>query len=126
MSDATQPLILIVEDDGVTRLDAAVMIRAAGFDVMEASTADQAIALLESSLPIVVVFTDIEMPGSIDGQRLAHAVRDRWPPVHIVATSGHFDLQSFGMLPDGVRFLPKPYVHSAVTRILDDVLKRAA
>ncbi|MDB5549795.1 MAG: response regulator receiver domain protein [Tardiphaga sp.] len=123
---STHPLILIVEDDDVTRMDAAVMIREAGYDVLEATNADQAIALLESDLPIAVMFTDIEMPGSIGGQRLAHAVRDRWPPVHIVATSGHFDLQSFGVLPDGVRFLPKPYLHAAVTRTLSEVLSRAA
>ncbi len=125
MSDTKQPLVLIVEDDGVTRLDAVVIIRAAGYDVMEASTADEAITLLESSLPIAIIFTDIEMPGSIDGQHLAHAVRKRWPPVHIVATSGHSDLRSFGALPEGVRFLPKPYVHAAVTRILEEVLNAA-
>ena len=123
---ARHVLILIVEDDDVTRMDAAVMIRDAGFDVLEAANADEAIRLLESSLPIEVVFTDIEMPGAINGQRLAHAVRDGWPPMHIVATSGHFDLPTFGVLPDGVRFLPKPYLHAAVTRTLDDLLKPAA
>lgn len=125
-SISTRLLILIVEDDDVTRMDAAVMIRDAGYDVIEAANADEAIAFLESDRPIAVMFTDIEMPGSIDGQRLAHAVRDRWPPVHIVATSGHFDLQSFGALPDGIRFLPKPYLHAAVTRTLSEVLSRAA
>ena len=126
MTYAPNSLILVVEDDDVTRMDAAVMIREAGFQVLEAANADEAIAFLESALPIVVMFTDIEMPGSIDGQRLAHAVRDRWPPVHIVATSGHFDLPSFGVLPDGAFFLPKPYLHAAVTRTLNEVLSRAA
>lgn len=126
MTDAKHPLILIVEDDDVTRMDAAVMIRQAGYRVLEAANADEAIAFLESALPIAVIFTDIEMPGKINGQRLAHAVRDRWPPVHIVATSGHFDLPSFGVLPDGVRFLPKPYLHAAVTRTLNEVLDHAA
>lgn len=126
MPYATQPLILVVEDDAVTRMDAAVIIREAGYEVIEAANADEAIAFLESALPIVVMFTDIEMPGSINGQRLAHAVRDRWPPVHIIATSGHFDLASFVVLPDGARFLPKPYLHAAVTRTLHDVLSHAA
>lgn len=123
---ATLPLILIVEDDAVTRMDAAIMIRDAGYGVLEASNADEAISHLESSLAIAVMFTDIEMPGSIDGQRLAHAVRDRWPPVRIIATSGHFDLPSFGLLPDGARFLPKPYLHAAVTRTLNEILADAA
>ena len=126
MINVIQPLILIVEDDDVTRMDAAVMVREAGYRVLEAANADDAIAFLESNLPIAVMFTDIEMPGSIDGQRLAHAVRDRWPPIHIVATSGHFDLPSFGVLPDGAWFLPKPYLHAAVTRTLNDILSRAA
>ena len=126
MPNTTQPLILIVEDNDVTRMDAAVMIREAGYQVIEATNADEAIAYLESALPIAVIFTDIEMPGSIDGQRLAYAVHDRWPPVHIVATSGHFDLPSFVVLPDGARFLPKPYLHAAVTRTLHDVLSDAA
>ena|ERR1700712_4862800 len=126
MAYAAKPLILVVEDDDVTRMDAVVMIRGAGYDVLEASNADQAIAFLDSALPIAVMFTDIEMPGSIDGQRLAHAVRDRWPPVRIVATSGHFDLPSFGILPAGALFLPKPYVNAAVTRTLNEILSRAA
>lgn len=67
MSDAAAlPLILIVEDDDVTRMDAAVMIREAGFNVLEAANGDEAMAFLESSLPIVVVFTDIEMDAWLD------------------------------------------------------------
>lgn len=120
---AIRPLVLVVEDDEVTRMDAVVMIRDAGFDVIEAATADQAITILETRLNIAVVFTDIEMPGSLDGMRLAHAIRNRWPPIKVVATSGHFDMHGIE-LPKDVRFLPKPYVLAAVTRTLQDITAR--
>ena len=57
---------------------------------------------------ITVVFTDIQMPGSMDGLKLAEAVRGRWPPIKIVATSGHVNVKETD-LPDGEGFLPKPY-----------------
>jgi CheY-like chemotaxis protein len=66
------------------------MMEEAGFE--EEASADEAIAILERRLDITVVFTDIQMPGSMDGIKLAAAVRDRWPPIKIVATSGHVNL----------------------------------
>src|SRR3954447_21958765 len=108
-SDATErTLVLIVEDEYLIRTYAAEVIRDAGFEVMEASNADEAIVILESRPDIRVVFTDIQMPGSMDGLKLARAVRDRWPPVQIVATSGHYAFHE-GDLPAGTVFLPKPY-----------------
>jgi CheY-like chemotaxis protein len=84
------------------------MIEDAGFDVLEAVDADQAIEILEVRPDIHVIFTDIQLPGSMDGLKLAHAVRGRWPPIKIVATSGHVNLRADD-LPEGGRFLPKPY-----------------
>ena len=84
------------------------MIEEAGFEVVEAASADEAIAILEGRLDITVVFTDIQMPGSMDGLKLAAAVRDRWPPIKIVATSGHVAKLGPGDLLAGGRFLPKP------------------
>jgi two-component system, response regulator PdtaR len=72
----------------------------------EAASADEAIAILEDRLDITVVFTDIQMPGSMDGLKLAAAVRDRWPPIKIVATSGHVKLGPSD-LPVGGRFFAK-------------------
>jgi DNA-binding LytR/AlgR family response regulator len=95
-------------------MDAVDMIRDAGFDALEAANADGAIVLLETRFDIEVVFTDIDMPGSMNGIKLAHAVRNRWPPIKIVATSGHFALRD-GDLPTDVRFLPKPYSSRQVT-----------
>jgi two-component system, response regulator PdtaR len=107
-STTQRPLILIVEDEFLIRIHAAQVIRDAGFEVAEAADADEAIAILESRPDIRVVFTDLQMPGSMDGLKLARAVRDRWPPVHIVATSGHRAIRE-GDLPTGSVFFPKPY-----------------
>jgi CheY-like chemotaxis protein len=70
-----QPVILIVEDEFLIRMDAADMIRSGGFVVIEATDADQAIEILERRLDITVVFTDVHMPGSMDGLKLAAAIR---------------------------------------------------
>ncbi|WP_352618747.1 response regulator [Mesorhizobium australicum] len=70
-------------------MDIADSLRSEGFLVFEASNADEAIAILESGVMIEAMFTDIDMPGSMDGLKLSAAVRDRWPPIKIVATSGH-------------------------------------
>jgi CheY-like chemotaxis protein len=80
---------------------------AGGFDVVEAENADEAIVILEGRLDITVVFTDIQMPGSMDGLKLAAAIRGRWPPIKIVATSGLLKM-SEDDLPSGSRFLPNP------------------
>lgn len=75
---------------------------------METSNADAAIALLVAHPQIRVVFTDIEMPGSMDGLKLAAYVRDRWPPVAIIVTSGRV-LPDEGLVPADGAFLAKPY-----------------
>jgi len=116
-SPTERPFILIVEDDYLMRTHAGEVIRDAGFEVVEASNADEAIMILESRRDIRVLFTDVRMPGSMDGLKLAHAVRDRWPPVHIVATSGHYAFQE-GDLPTGTVFLPKPYSQHQITSTL--------
>lgn len=107
-SKAKQPVVLIVEDEILILMNAVDMIRAAGFDVVDAVNADEAIVILEDRLDISVVFTDIQMPGSMDGLKLAAAIRGRWPPIKIVATSGLLKI-SEDDLPSGSRFLPKPY-----------------
>jgi CheY-like chemotaxis protein len=101
-------VILVVEDEFLLRMNAAEMIGEAGFDVVEAGNADEAIAILEARPDIYVVFTDIQMPGSMDGLKLARFVRGRWPPIKIVATSGFVSV-GIDDLPEGSRFLTKPY-----------------
>ena len=121
ISEAKRAVILIVEDELLIRLDAVEMIEQAGFEVVEAASADEAIAILEARLDITVVFTDIQMPGSMDGLKLAAAVRDRWPPIKIVATSGQVKLGPDD-LPEGGRFLQKPYGPGEIMKTLREVM----
>jgi two-component system, response regulator PdtaR len=119
-SKTKRPVVLIVEDEFLIRMDAVDMIRSAGFDVVEAENADEAILILEDRTDITVVFTDVQMPGSMDGLKLAAAIRGRWPPIKIVATSGHLKI-SEDDLPPGSRFLPKPYSAPQIVRTLREL-----
>jgi two-component system, response regulator PdtaR len=116
----SKPVILIVEDEFLLRLDSAETIECAGFDVTQAANADKAIAVLTARPEIHVVFTDIQMPGSMDGLKLAQFVRDRWPPIKIVATSG-LVMVSDADLPAGSIFLPKPYRGAEVVATLREM-----
>ena len=119
------PVILIVEDEFLLRLDSAQTIESAGFEVIQAANADEAIAILKARSDIHVVFTDIQMPGSMDGLKLARFVRDRWPPIKIVATSGHVTVDQDD-LPDGSVFLPKPYRGAHVVATLREMTSATA
>jgi two-component system, response regulator PdtaR len=110
-------VILVVEDEALIG-NAAYMIRDLGFEVIEAADADQAVSLLESIPEISVVFTDIQMPGSMDGLRLVAVVRKRWPPVALLVTSGQFRPKD-GELPENTLFLPKPYILGELKTHLD-------
>ena len=105
--------VLIVEDEPLVRFCAVQTVEDAGFAVVEAANADEAIAILESRRDIRVIITDIHMPGSMDGLKLAHAVRDRWPPIKIIVTSGRERIAPRD-LPDGGRFFAKPYDPNAI------------
>jgi two-component system, response regulator PdtaR len=104
-----RPVVLIVEDELLLRISAAEMVADAGFEVVEAGNADEAIAILEIRLDIEIVFNDIQMPGSMDGLKLARFVRDRWPPVKLVATSGLLSV-SDGR-PSGRRIVHRQALH---------------
>ena len=98
--------ILIVEDDQLLKLLTVDIVEAAGFVVLQADNADAAVAILEARSDIALLLTDINMPGSMDGLKLAHAVHHRWPPIKIMVLSSRapgFDL------PAGSRFFAKPY-----------------
>jgi CheY-like chemotaxis protein len=107
------PAVLIVEDEPLVRLCAVDTVEGAGFEVIEAANADEAIRILESRSDIRVVFTDLHMPGAMDGLKLAHAVRNRWPPIKIIVTSGRERIAEQD-LPAGGRFFAKPYDPSAI------------
>ena len=117
-------LVLVVEDDFLLRMDAVLMLEEAGFDVLEAANADDAIVILEKRFDIDVVFTDIDMPnGSMNGLRLAHAVRDRWPPIKIVTTSGQLRLKDED-LPYGSKFISKPYSVKLVNETIRGLIQQ--
>ena len=118
--ESGRPVVLIVEDEFLLRMNAVDMVGAAGFEVVAAANADEAIEILETRHDVTVIFTDIQMPGSIDGLKLARAVRGRWPPIKIIATSGHADVRETD-LPEGGRFVPKPYDSAQVAGVLREL-----
>ena len=113
--------VLIVEDEPLIRLGAVYQIEDAGFEVYEAGSADAAIALLELHKEIRLIFTDVDMPGSMDGLKLAHYVRGRWPPVKIIVTSGHVKVTEES-LPAGALFMPKPYNPAEITHKVREMI----
>lgn len=102
------PAVLVVEDEMLVRMSIVDHLEHSGFTVFEAANADDAVIVLGDNAHIRLIFTDVDMPGSMDGLKLAALVRDRWPPVHIVVTSGHRSVAA-GDLPTGAQFFPKPY-----------------
>lgn len=113
----SQQTVLVVEDDILVRMLVVDDLEAAGFRVLQASNADKAIEILEREPDVWAIFTDIDMPGSMDGLKLAFAVRDRWPPVHIFVTSGQ-RMDDRHLLPEGSRFFPKP---SDMERVISEL-----
>jgi CheY-like chemotaxis protein len=83
-------VVLVVEDEPLLRMMAVEVVEEVGFVALEAGNADEAVALLESRSDIALLFTDINMPGSMDGLKLAHAVRGRWPPIKILLVSATY------------------------------------
>jgi two-component sensor histidine kinase len=107
-TDPTQvPNVLVVEDEMILRMRAVDIVEDAGFCPVEAVNADEAISILESRSDISLLFTDIQMPGSIDGLKLAHAVHERWPSIKIILVSGHAK-PSEAERPENSRFFGKP------------------
>jgi CheY-like chemotaxis protein len=117
-SASSAKTVLIVDDEPMVRSFAVEMLQDAGFDVLEAANADDAIRLLENNSDIGVIFTDVQMPGSMDGLKLAHAVRNRWPPIKIIVTSGRFAAEHD--LPEGGRFFSKPYSPAEIRGVLTE------
>jgi two-component system, response regulator PdtaR len=116
------PVVLVVEDEPLLRMLAVQVVEEAGFIAIEARDADEAVILLESRTDIALLFTDINMPGSTDGLKLAHAVRGRWPPIKILLVSGKQQLQS-SELPSNSCFVGKPYQASAMVEELRSMVR---
>ena len=111
--------VLVVEDEPLLLLMAGDIVEDAGLKPIFARGADEAIHILESRDDVRIVFTDVRMPGSMDGVRLARAVRDRWPPIKLIVVSGH--LLSDPQLPDGALFFRKPYSSDQIISTLREL-----
>jgi len=106
-SPSIPPNVLVVEDEMVLRMRAVDIVEDAGFKAVEAVNADEALSILESRSDISLLFSDIQMPGTMDGLKLAHAVHDRWPSIKIILVSGQ-ERPSDGDQPADSRFFGKP------------------
>jgi len=107
-SSPPRPVVLVVEDEPLLMMSAVEMVESLGYAVVEATDADQACKILEERKDIRVVFTDIQMPGTMDGLKLASVIRDRWPPIEIIVTSGVLTARDID-LPARSLFFSKPY-----------------
>ncbi len=116
-------VVLVVEDSIIIRMGAIDLVVNAGYEALEAADADEAIRILESRDDIDLVFTDVQMPGTMDGIKLSHYIRDRWPPVKLIVASGN-EIIDESSLPYGSRFFSKPYndhtIADAMTRLLSN------
>jgi two-component system, response regulator PdtaR len=102
-----QLTVLVVDDEAMVRLLAKTFLDEANFNTLLASSADEAIEVLERRDDIHAIITDVQMPGSMDGVRLAHAVCNRWPPIAIIVMSGQWSAPH--SLPEKSRFFQKPF-----------------
>jgi CheY-like chemotaxis protein len=118
----SKPTVLVVEDELLMRMNAVTLVEEAGFAALEATNADEAITILEARKDIRIVFTDINMPGSMDGLKLAHAIRRRWPPIELILTSGDLQIEE-EKLPNRGRFLSKPYRPTELRSALSDLAR---
>lgn len=121
---STVPFALAVDDDAIIRIDACQILEEAGFRCLDAETGDAALDILvEKHARIVVLFTDVEMPGALDGFDLAREVARRWPHIEIVVSSGG-RRPGPGDMPDKAAFIAKPFsaevVHDELRRLLPD------
>src|SRR3954467_1329193 len=119
------PKVLVVEDEMVLRMRAADIVEDAGFCAVEAVNADEAIAILESRSDIALLFTDIQMPGSMDGLKLAHAVHSRWPDIGIILVSGQMK-PSDAERPTDSRFFSKPLAVEQMIAELQSMVGKGA
>ncbi|MGP7794513.1 response regulator [Sphingomonas sp. CLY1604] len=113
--------VLLVEDEALVRMLGVDMLEDAGFGVFEAIGADEAMVILAEHEGIDLLFSDVDMPGSMDGLELARLVHQRWPDMRILLTSGHHRLTE-AALPDGGRFLRKPWTQAGMIEKVQSTL----
>jgi len=117
------PSLLVVDDEAIIRMGLVSLLDDAGHQVLEATGADEAIAILDSRSDIRVVVTDVNMRGSMDGIKLAHYIRERWPPIALIVVSGVPE-HAQAPLPEGALFIAKPYRQEALLSSIAGLLAR--
>jgi CheY-like chemotaxis protein len=117
-------VVLVVEDEMMLRMRAVDMVQDAGYISVEAVDADEALAILQSRSDVALLFTDVQMPGSMNGLQLAHAVHERWPPIKIILASGQLKL-SGSDIPQDSRFFGKPLRSDEIIAQMREMLGRA-
>ncbi len=124
MSETPMParaVVLIVEDEPLVRMMVIELFEDEGFEVLEAASGDQALAIFAERDDVALLFTDVEMPGSLDGYALAHWVHAHRPAVKTVIVSGRA-MPRAGDMPEGATFVGKPYDHDDVMRRIQSIM----
>ena len=118
-------VVLVVEDQYLLQMAALELVESAGFTGVGVSNADEAIKILEARQDIRIVLTDVEMPGTMDGVRLAHFIRVRWPPIHLIIVSGRAVLAESD-IPTCSKFFSKPYQDETIVSELQRLMQSAS
>jgi two-component system, response regulator PdtaR len=116
-------VVLVVEDHPLVRMGVLELMIEAGFETLEASSASEAIQILEARPEIHLVLTDAETPGTMDGIELAHYIRNRWPPIRLIVVSGKRPIAS-EELPAETRFFHKPYREASIVEAVISILSQ--
>jgi len=116
------PVILVVEDEMLLRMRAVDMVEDAGYVPVEAVDADEALTILKSRSDIALLFTDVQMPGSMNGLQLALAVHESWPGIKIILASGQLKLPTSD-IPENSRFFGKPLDSSEMISEIQQMLR---
>jgi len=113
--------VLVVEDETIVRMHGMDILEDAGFEVLEAGNADEAMTILGKHDDVRLLFSDVDMPGSMNGLKLAQLVHERWPTIRLLLTSGHHQLLE-ATLPDSGKFVSKPWTQEVLIKKIRDVL----
>ena len=114
-------VVLVVEDHPLVRMGVLEVVLEAGFEALEASSAVEAVRMLEARSDIHLVFADAGMPGTMDGIELVHYIRNRWPPVKLIVVSGKREIAP-EKLPSGTKFFLKPYRETSIVEAMVGML----
>ncbi|PRD43744.1 response regulator [Phyllobacterium phragmitis] len=122
MTDQSSPTtphltVLVVEDEPLVRISATDFLMRAGFKVYEAANADEAVEILSSRADVHAVFTDVHMPGSLNGVELAKMIHKNWPGIAVVVTSG-LHRETANDLPESAAFITKPYLPETIITLI--------